>query len=186
MLIPNSIKHTIPHSEIIKSLVKLLWLLRGRYLLSFLPAFLFPESRCLGFISNTCLSASPFFPKRFIFFWAFFIMVLAFFTIYTGEHTTMKTTFLSCIVITWEPFYQSQKEPSRPSCLSHRVLRPPHYLQELNDYVRKPWTFLQLYTIRASELSDYMRKPWAFLQSYTTRASELSDYVRKPWTFLQL
>lgn len=36
-------------------------------------------------MSNTCLSASPFLPKRFIFFWAFFIMVLAFFTIYKGE-----------------------------------------------------------------------------------------------------
>ena len=57
----------------------------GHYLLSFLPAFLFPESKCFGFMSNTCLSASPFFPKRFIFFWAFFIIVLAFFTIYKGK-----------------------------------------------------------------------------------------------------
>lgn len=55
------------------------------YLLSFLPAFLFPESKCLGFISNTCRSDSPFFPKRFIFFWAFFIIVLAFFTILTSR-----------------------------------------------------------------------------------------------------
>lgn len=58
---------------------------KGHYLLSFLPAFLFPESKCFGFMSNTCLSASPFFPKRFIFFWAFFIIVLAFFTIYKGK-----------------------------------------------------------------------------------------------------
>lgn len=60
----------------------------GHYLLSFLPAFLFPESRCLGFMSNTCLSASPFLPRRFIFFCALFIIVLAFFTICNEEENT--------------------------------------------------------------------------------------------------
>lgn len=55
--------------------------LRAHYLLSFLPAFLLPESKCLGFVSNTCLSASPLRPERFIVFCAFFIMLLAFFTI---------------------------------------------------------------------------------------------------------
>lgn len=55
--------------------------IKGHYLLSFLPAFLSPDSKCLGSVSNTCLSASPFLPKRFIFFCAFFIVVLVFLAI---------------------------------------------------------------------------------------------------------
>lgn len=51
------------------------------YLRSVVPDFLFPARRCLGLRSNTCRSDSPFLPWRFMSFWEFFIIFLAFFTI---------------------------------------------------------------------------------------------------------
>lgn len=100
---------------------------RGRYRLSFFPAFRFPESKCLGFISNTCRSASPFFPRRFIFFCALFIIVLAFFTICRAqEHTTHVHSQVSTRL-------------SRPaSRLSPRPTSPPRG-EALTSRCTLPW-----------------------------------------------
>lgn len=67
------------------------------YLWSVVPDFLFPARRCLGLRSNTCRSDSPFLPWRFMSFWEFFIIFLAFFTIWQEkiQNTDFKFLFLT-------------------------------------------------------------------------------------------
>lgn len=61
------------------------------YLWSLVPDVLFPDRRCLGLRSNTCLSASPFLPWRFMPFWEFFIIFFAFFAIW-GTNRDISTS----------------------------------------------------------------------------------------------
>lgn len=65
------------------------------YLRSVGPDFLFPARRCLGLRSNTCRSASPFLPWRFISFWEFFIIFFAFFAIWEPNKRRHRHEFPS-------------------------------------------------------------------------------------------
>lgn len=68
------------------------------YLRSVVPDFLFPARRCLGLRSNTCRSASPFLPWRFMGFWEFFIIFFAFFAIWG---TNKRPCWLDCWSLKW-------------------------------------------------------------------------------------
>lgn len=58
------------------------------------PDFLFPEKRCLGLRSNTCLSDSPFLPCLFMPFCEFFIMPFTFFNIWGRKIKDLVFNFM--------------------------------------------------------------------------------------------